>query len=343
MSATRKRHPSGFTLIELLVVIAIIAILIGLLLPAVQQAREAARRSQCRNNLKQLGLALHNYHDVHRVFPKASTNYIYGVIGTNSWDADGLSAQFFLLPYLDFTTLYKEWHFNAFYNDTSIGAPRTNRVLSRTPLPVFRCPSDSPFPNANKGNCNYWVSTGPNQAWNTAASTNIGMFHPNFTVTVAAIKDGTSNTIAMAEGVIGDNDNNRYQLGDLVHSQSFPPGFPNLKPTASDLTTYGTQCESGIANHHSNSGREWVRSTPHLTVFNTVAPPNWKFPTCHSCAGTCSLGGAVGVYPSRSYHPGGTHHLFGDGKVKFVGNNTDLVLYQNLGTRAGKENAQLSD
>ncbi len=335
-----KAYHQGFTLIELLVVIAIIAILIALLLPAVQQAREAARRSQCRNNLKQLGLALHNYHDVHKMFPKASTNYLIAN-SSDSWDNDGFSAQFFLLPFLDYGPLFKEWNMNATWNNNGVGAPRTNRALRRTVLPVYRCPSDTPFPTVETGNCNYLVSTGPNRGWVNAAATHVGMFHLNHSTTIADLKDGTSQTIAIAEGVIGDNNDASYQPGDLVHSQAFPAGFPPISPTQNQLDVYGIQCQGGIANHYSRSGRDWQHPTMHFTIFNTMATPNWNYPTCQPCAGTCDNGGGTGVYPSRSQHPGGTHHLFADGKVKFVINSVNLALYQALGTKASRDVADL--
>lgn len=333
----------GFTLIELLVVIAIIAVLIALLLPAVQQAREAARRSQCRNNLKQFGLALNNYHDSAKVFPKGTTVYNATLMATtNSYDSDGFSVHYMLLPFLDQTALFKRFNYALLYNENTTGNP-TNRVVTRTIVGGFMCPSDSPFPNANRGNTCYRASTGPNMAWATGAATDVGFFHINFTTNFASMKDGSSNTIAFAEGVIGDNNDATYQLGDLVHTQSYPSSWSTLKPTQAQLDTYGTQCQGGIGAHYSNAGREWVRGSPSLTIFNTVAQPNWKFPDCHPCAGTCSLGGGQGVYPSRSYHTGGTHHLFGDGKVKFMTSNVDLALYQNLGTRAGKEPASFND
>lgn len=343
MSQT-KLFRRGFTLIELLVVIAIIAVLIALLLPAVQSAREAARRSQCRNNLKQIGLALHNYHDNHKFFPNPAMNYNPTLLGnaTNAWDSDGLSVHYFLLPYLERTALYKQFNYSKLYNDNTPPNP-TNRFLTRTQIDVYHCPSDSWFPTANKGNCSYPVSTGPNRCWDNNAASNVGMFHLRFATGLSDIKDGSSNTIAAAENVIGDNDDNVYQPGDLVHSQAFPGGWPTVKPTEAELNVYGNQCLTGIANHYSLSGREWVRSGGYITIFNTVAPPNWRFPTCHTCAGTCSLGGATGVYPSRSYHSGGTHHLFGDGKVNFVNNTIQVALYQNLGTRNGKEPATLAN
>lgn len=194
----RKR---GFTLIELLVVIAIIAILIALLLPAVQQAREAARRSQCKNNLKQIGLALHNYHDVFSVFPPGQ---IRGWNGTNevgnafSWGA-------MLLPYLDQAPLYNQLNF-------SIGiAEGTNltTVTDKT-LPFSICPSDSdriPVRGANtqprSPATSYFGSSGPFNSWSDSTNMRFsgGFFtiDPGLPSKIARIKDGTSNTIAVGE------------------------------------------------------------------------------------------------------------------------------------------------
>lgn len=149
----------GFTLIELLVVIAIIAILIALLLPAVQQAREAARRSQCKNNLKQFGVAMHNYHDAYKAFQRA--NYSSVTTSTTGWQ--GFAGHVMLLPFLDRTPLYKQIDFKqAFWG----GA---NATLKATKLPQFLCPSDSGWQFGTYGNDggtdgggnNYFVSGGP--------------------------------------------------------------------------------------------------------------------------------------------------------------------------------------
>ena len=159
----------GFTLIELLVVIAIIAVLIALLLPAVQQAREAARRSQCKNNLKQLGLALHSYHDSSKQFPKVGYGLIDNVstnnpVATaNSYSWQGRSAQTVMLPYLDQGALYKRLNPRAWWDSTLVVNGESNQSLRRTQIPGFLCPSDATFPSVERGNCNYWISTGPNR------------------------------------------------------------------------------------------------------------------------------------------------------------------------------------
>ncbi len=172
------RPQRGFTLIELLVVIAIIAILIALLLPAVQQAREAARRSQCKNNLKQLGLAMHNYHDTHRVFPPAAALPSGVTVDRYAWSV-------FLLPFADQAPLY-----NAIApNGSAVPSATANSNRLRTVLSVYKCPSDvgSPInPNfSNYGSSNYPVS------WQ--------MCSDNSRTKMRDVTDGTSNTVLIGE------------------------------------------------------------------------------------------------------------------------------------------------
>jgi len=142
MSTSQKR---GFTLIELLVVIAIIAILIALLLPAVQQAREAARRSQCKNNMKQIGLALHNYHGTHRIFPSIRMLDLKQYAGscTAGWQRPGgFSWRVMLLPFLDQGTIYNQINWDDHLIGTSCGGTNSFAVADKTVLPAFLCPSD---------------------------------------------------------------------------------------------------------------------------------------------------------------------------------------------------------
>ncbi len=347
MAASRTRR--GFTLIELLVVIAIIAILIALLLPAVQQAREAARRSQCKNNLKQLGVALHSYHDSGKQFPKVcysvsdtiSPNNQTGAVGT-SYHWEGRSAQTMLLPYMDQTPLYKKINPNAWWASQLVVNGSSNDVLRQTLLPTLICPSDTLYTSADKGNCSYLISTGPNNGWDASSTSNVGFAHLNFPTSTADIRDGTSNTIAFAEGLIGDNNNAVFNISDLVRNQPFPGGWPTTFATEALLNTYGAQCAApgAISNHHSHSGRDWASPMMWATAFNTLAPPNWRYPNCYTCGG-CGWGDGAGVFPSRAQHSGGTHHLFGDGATRFVNNTINVGVYQALGSKASKDVAIL--
>jgi len=191
----RRRRPNrGFTLIELLVVIAIIAILIALLLPAVQQAREAARRTQCRNNLKQIGLAMHNYHDAHRVFP-------IGNLNTRFW-----TCQSQILPFLDQATLYNQLDFSS-------GSPCFSWLEGKTfikeggiIMPVFQCPSD---PNTGKirdfTGFGQHVPTDYLGVSGTSGTAHDGVFFSNSSTEIGHITDGTSNTIMVGErGISSD-------------------------------------------------------------------------------------------------------------------------------------------
>lgn len=136
-----SRRPA-FTLIELLVVIAIIGVLVGLLLPAVQQAREAARRASCANNVKQLGLALHNYHDANKVFPPASVRRYFRTTSANDWSTNMLSWMAFLLPYTENNTIYDQLDFDIEGGMSGTNATNYNRVARNIPIKEFRCPSD---------------------------------------------------------------------------------------------------------------------------------------------------------------------------------------------------------
>jgi prepilin-type N-terminal cleavage/methylation domain-containing protein/prepilin-type processing-associated H-X9-DG protein len=210
-----KRRQRGFTLIELLVVIAIIGILIALLLPAVQKVREAAARTSCTNNLKQIGLALHDYHDARRQFPASNTN---GPTKRHSWVT-------FILPYLEQDTLYKRYHFNKNWF-----APSNNKTV-RAPLAIFRCPSvpatnlvDSTFtPNAACGDYAATKGVSPQLVLiGLVPPTDLrGVMLKNVGTRMTQIRDGTSNTIMVAE------DASRpllYQRGNQV--AGYAPGGP---------------------------------------------------------------------------------------------------------------------
>ncbi|MFG0336202.1 MAG: DUF1559 domain-containing protein [Maioricimonas sp. JB049] len=314
----------GFTLIELLVVIAIIAILIALLLPAVQQAREAARRSQCKNNLKQLGLAIHNYHDTHGVFPQGQ----YRIQGGSAWWGHGFGVS--LLPFVDQAPVYNKWNFS--YDYLESGASN-NLDLSRTKISVFVCPSDRDFTGDEPG-MNYVGSAGSTvNLWHD--STN-GLISPRSRVGFRDAIDGLSNTLLFSEILKGDNTQGGVSDSDIVRVGS-PPGFadPNF-PTQAELDSAGASCDAvdptGDASW-SRCGANWAAPYPYQTLFSAAATPNWKH---RSCAWGGPFGRCAdrnGIFVARSRHTGGVHAAMGDGSVRFISENLDLTTWQRLGAR----------
>jgi len=337
----RKASKAGFTLIELLVVIAIIAILIALLLPAVQQAREAARRTQCKNNLKQLGLALHNYLDTHSVFPP---NGVGNSTGTQTW-----SAQAFVLPFLEGGNLYNQIDFNVGYGHARNIAPFHVKI---TRVPVLICPSD---PNdrarvtsagvAEHYPLNYAVSRGTYEIQNLNTGFDGGAaFAYSKSIRDRDFTDGMSNTMGLSEVKL------------------FTPRFhdscviPTTTPTVADLlAVLPTTTDSTWSNV--NGHTEWVSGNSIHTGFTTTFTPNTRVRhtvdgTVYDISvssrreaqgsGTCSgMGGAIGVtyaaITSRSHHVGIVHTLLMDGSARGISENIDLATWRRLGTRADGE------
>lgn len=319
--AKSKRH--AFTLIELLVVIAIIAVLIGLLLPAVQQAREAARRSQCKNNLKQIGLALHNYLDALSVFPPANC---YGATATASW-----SMQARILPYLDAANLQKLIDFSGSYS--------TQFAVTQTRVPVFLCPSevqDMPRVGAVGAATHYPLNYGVNRGiwfvWDPATQTaGPGAFGVNTKYTAANFTDGMSNTIGLSE-IKAYQVNYKAGSGPLTAGSAIPASPSVVVGYAGTLSTTG----------HT----EWVDGKIHETCFTTTFGPNTDV-----ISGTADIDyistteKAPGASPdvtnaavtSRSYHVGMVNSLLMDGSVRSVNENISLTIWQALSTRQGGE------
>lgn len=291
----------GFTLIELLVVIAIIAVLIALLLPAVQQARESARRTQCKNNLKQLGLALHNYHDINLTFPMGAVDG-YNCTPSRMTYAPPLFPQMDQAPL--FTTM-QAWL--ATPGNTSLYAwgPSATGANRDSKIPGLLCPSD---PSAgtlqstiNEGvRINYLAVTGGTDCATTPVT---GAFGPLSSTRLRDFIDGTSNTIVIGEMVVPPAPNDkRGGLFNACKSNSFistryPPNSSvpdNVQPGAGlCVNTVFTPCLDAVSNNFNAS--------------------------------------------SRSMHTGGAHQLLGDGSVRFVSNNIDTLTFNHLGTRAGNE------
>jgi prepilin-type N-terminal cleavage/methylation domain-containing protein len=333
------RGKVGFTLVELLVVIAIIGILIALLLPAVQAAREAARRSQCTNQMKQLALALHNYHDVYKTFPRQS----YGVCcndcagccvtcNTNWSGWPGNNAFTMLLPYIEQSAIYNKYNFKSTYYLNSNPA-----LISASKIGGFRCPSDR-F-EQGWSQLNYGMSIGPNWGYDQSGTIMNGMFRLNQETSMADAKDGLSNTILLGELLLGSN-SSIYQKnsGDVIKGINIPTAN-NPFPTQAQVDAYGLLCQQAVAaggyQMNPNTGANWG-STTNIVACNEVAPPNYMYPNCQPCPG-CGESDSQGIFPSRSNHPGGVNSALGDGSVHFISQTIDFNVWQGLGSRNGGE------
>ncbi len=311
-----RARRSGFTLIELLVVIAIIAVLIALLLPAVQQAREAARRSQCKNNLKQLGLALHNYHDVFNTFPyrEGGTSLVPDNAnnGQNSNWGRG-SGMIGLLPYIEQQALFNQIASPLTINGTTYPAFGPGPWQSaydpwKAKIPALLCPSDGNHYNSTLGLTNYAFSAGDSVNVNTDSPR--GIFGKRSRARMGDITDGSSNTIMMAERVfpMGAND-----IGAVKFTSSVPT-IPNDCRNAFNTSTRQYTSASDLGYY---AGSRWADGGVAVSGFTTILPMNSP-----SCQGGSSLHESRdGMYSAGSKHTGGAQALMGDGSVRFISEN----------------------
>lgn len=303
----------GFTLIELLVVIAIIAVLIALLLPAVQQAREAARRTQCRNNLKQFGLAMHNYAETHSILPLClnSTSKPFSVHAT-------------LLPFIDQAPLFQLIDFNTNWNHAN------NTIPVAAKIPAFVCPSEPTAPVPSTwGGTSYRANQGSEILYGQPSGSNASMPAPNGvfvsgkSLKVADLTDGMSNTAAFSEHPMGD-----FNQATSSKYDTFQPGiYPN---TPDEAMTYCRAVDTTDISKQgvSNVGAPWLQGYHSTTQYFHVSPPNDR--SCMYPPGRIATTAA-------SYHVGGVHVGMADGAVKFVSENINLALWRGIGSRAGGE------
>jgi prepilin-type N-terminal cleavage/methylation domain-containing protein/prepilin-type processing-associated H-X9-DG protein len=345
----------GFTLIELLVVIAIIAVLIALLLPAVQAAREAARRIQCTNNLKQIGLGLHNYLSQTGSFPMGSGS---GMLALGSYQAkECWSIHAAILPQLELTALYNALNFNWSCDSTGYPGNQPNATIFATQVNAFLCPSD---PNAwtiandnTSGNNCYFGSIGTttdtlasNAPTYTAPTfSNVpttGMFASQQCRAISAIVDGTSNTIAFAESTVG---NDKALAGQkLIGLVNVPLAataiLQNALSNVAGIQAGIQQCSSfwqaGGYAPNLQRGDTWCQGAMCATLFNTIVPPNGQNDAWAYC-GAYASGAVSNISNSDSYHPGGANVLMADGSVRFMKNSVNQVTWMGLGTINGGE------
>ncbi|REJ71931.1 MAG: DUF1559 domain-containing protein [Planctomycetota bacterium] len=309
-----RRARRGFTLIELLVVIAIIAILIALLLPAVQQAREAARRTQCKNHLKQIGLALHNYHDAHLVFPPG---YVAGNVTAadpaSAEDGSGFAWGTMILPMMDQASLYNQLNLDLDSRDPA------NLVAGRTYLPTFRCPSD----NAN----NTFIVTDGTNNYELATANYVGMYgygsvtmapgnpdpagvlYRNSSVRIGDITDGTTATILVAE---------------RAHVHDFIPGAADVQANSTWYAAVpGVFRPAGMGTMPDEAPASLVLGHvgQMMGAMTMHHPPN----TTHH------------IVNFSSRHEGGAHILLADGSVHFISENINYNTFRWLGQRSDGE------
>jgi len=310
----------GFTLIELLVVIAIIAILVALLLPAVQQAREAARRSSCKNNLKQIGVAVHNYHDVHSVFPPSyidATPNLGDPAGTTAQsDTNGLGWGSMILPMIEQAPLYDQigqqtGGFAYHWMDSNFdgtGSAADAIPSAKSIIPTYICPSD-PMGGVNTDKNSFGLSNYTANAGNGAARDKLGVFYTNSKIRFRDITDGTSSTVMIIERTT-----------------------QNDGPTT--LNCGGTRCTW--------SGSIWIGPRD----ISSVA--GWH--TGVYALDVESYGGASATYligrsaaswgedwGSASTHTGGLQTAMCDGSVRFLSENIDMIVYRSIRSRGKGE------
>jgi prepilin-type N-terminal cleavage/methylation domain-containing protein/prepilin-type processing-associated H-X9-DG protein len=337
----------AFTLIELLVVIAIIAVLIALLLPAVQAAREAARRAQCVNNLKQIGLALHNYHSGVGTFPLANaTNTLDDNGAPTSWG--NFSAQAMMLPYMEQQAIYNSCNFGWecwYYNGGPYHPDLINSTAVNTRIASLLCPSDA---LAGQNNINsYFYSLGTTtDVWNNDST---GLFAHNTAYSMAAVTDGTSNTIAFSEALVGPVQNVMVKWRSGPSMGGTPPRFfdavtvANWPATLGSLNTCQQTFLTGLVDNQNhggtNRGWRWAPGSPGITGFNTIVEPNsntYQFSGCRLDCNLCGLDYAD-FNSATSNHPGGVNVLMGDGSVKFIKSTVSRPVWWALGTKANGE------
>ncbi len=351
-SSQGRPFRTGFTLIELLVVIAIIAVLIALLLPAVQAAREAARRSQCINNLKQMALAMQNYDSANGCFPGAyPATRIGGTVG-GTWGA--WSPQSLMLPFLEQKPIYDSINFNLLnQGDTSnyVGYV-ANTTSIRTRISSFLCPSSPLYPGTFFGVAsptnNYFASVGSSTQWQAGGVTNKcnGVFGYNGTgVANRDIVDGTSNTIAFGEWRSGDNNDailsvpsDVIEIGDSSIGGGADTPSNNMPYGGSQLQAWLLNCASlaKTARGRSFIGEQWATGMFGRTLGNTLLAPNPPYPNCNRTTGNGDFDN-TGMFGMSSFHSGGANIAMCDGSVRFLKSTTALPVVWSLGSRSQGE------
>ena len=322
----------AFTLIELLVVIAIIAILIGLLLPAVQKVREAASRMKCSNNLKQLGLAAHNYESTNQKYPRGRSGQIIPPATTPVFNG---SLQAVLLAYLEQANKYNQFNLLQDANGAAV-----NETARSQDVPGFLCPSD---PSAAViqysggqpyGRNNYFGSCGRSVDLNAAPSNLQGYFDWKREATVASVTDGTSNTAMFAE----------VKRGKQALSGTFDETSCRSNGAAFDMTDgrLAPGCLGSTTSGIRYVGLQYYRFIPQVSIYSHTLPVNWNRVVGTNTPSHCYDPNLYGHIAASSNHTGGVNICMGDGSLKFVTDSIDFEVWRNTGSMSGGEVATVN-
>ncbi len=322
-----RRFRAGFTLVELLVVIAIIGVLVALLLPAVQSAREASRRIKCANHLKQIGLALQNYESTFKILPMGTMNIAGGQAGV----ANNSSPHPMLLPYLEQGNAVALFDFNGDINQTA-----SNLQARQQRVPVFQCPSQPPSPLFVPSQCpngcgqtTYMQSLGNNANYATAD----GPFGRRYGARFAEITDGLSNTAFFSEIILGLAASSASQTivpagsrDDYAVATDLPSGTWDGSSTGDVIAV--PACDNRATPAWPYRGKQYYRGVVVTTYYSHTLTPNAKFRDCIRATGLDR-----GHMAARSYHPAGVNAVLGDGSVKFGNNNVSEVVWRAIGSK----------
>lgn len=334
----------GFTLVELLVVIAIIGVLISLLLPAVQQAREAARRMQCKNNLKQIAIAMHVYEGSYRTLPSGGNGG-----GSTSASSNAFSIHARVLPFVEQQALQDLIDFTQpVLGGSPIGF---NNPAAKISVPMFLCPSDSGPEGAdvkfgttvfgvNLPGTNYMGNTGTgisahDKAYYDPAFPTDGVFYFDSSTRFADLTDGASNTLVMAESLRGPGaDLSGTPLANIPRpyrlAASLSSGRSRLGTAPGGVSPMFTESDiQSAADWRGDRGFPWIWGQASATLFNSYFPPNSSLPDAYAHS--------RGWFAARSLHPGGVNVALADGSAPFVSESVELDVWRGLSTRGGGE------